>query len=600
MSEPTNKKGNTQEGVSRRDVMQGAAVAATTATMLGASSQAMAASAIPGTVLADDPNTRRVEARNIRAEAARINFRNTRDNTNLEQQPINDDEERFDDFRGNFTKALRHRADNGLVRPNSYQALLDALDSRETADFEAIPLGRQNDPNRVGLVSPRAAYAFEMTGRDAQASRIPPAPAWDGATTAAEMAELYWYSVTRDVPFTEYEDQNIIQRAADDLNSFSQSAIFPSVDGQVTPGTLFRGGIPIVGSSMGNLVGPYVSQFLMQPFTFGQLEVEQRYRKVVGGNANQRMTEYGEWLAVQRGFDPNAAAGGNATIFADGKRFLSRMRDLSEWVHRDFPLQAGLFALNILLNGANFDSSPFDPELPLPTTSEIGFVNFGAADLSQLVCYVSRQALTGAWFQKWACHRRLRPEAFGGRVNRQLTGAQDFGINEELLGSEALAKAIDNARAVNQDGSNANDGLLPMGFPEGSPTHPAYPGGHSSFIAATATVLKAFFNEDARFSAPVEANRTGTELQPVNAELTVLGELNKLVGNVTHARDGAGMHWRSDGVGNLIGEAMAIDTLRDYSVTKAEGFSLTLTKFNNEIIRIANGNVDVIGIRDAL
>lgn len=37
--------------------------------------------------------------------------------------------------------------------------------------------------------------------------------------------------------------------------------------------------------------------------------------------------------------------------------------------------------------------------------------------------------------------------------------------------------------------------LLPMGYPEGSPTHPAYPGGHSCFVAAAATIAKAFYQD---------------------------------------------------------------------------------------------------------
>lgn len=37
--------------------------------------------------------------------------------------------------------------------------------------------------------------------------------------------------------------------------------------------------------------------------------------------------------------------------------------------------------------------------------------------------------------------------------------------------------------------------LLPMGYPEGSPTHPAYPGGHSCFVAAAATIAKAYFKD---------------------------------------------------------------------------------------------------------
>lgn len=74
---------------------------------------------------------------------------------------------------------------------------------------------------------------------------------------------------------------------------------------------------------------------------------------------------------------------------------------------------------------------------------------------------------------------------------------------------------------------------------------------------------------------------------PLNGEtLTVHGELNKLIANVTHFRDGAGMHWRTDGAantqpvtingkelytgGNLIGEAMAVSMLRDVNDTYRE------------------------------
>jgi hypothetical protein len=40
--------------------------------------------------------------------------------------------------------------------------------------------------------------------------------------------------------------------------------------------------------------------------------------------------------------------------------------------------------------------------------------------------------------------------------------------------------------------------LLPMAFPEGSPTHPAYGPGHGTVAGACVTVLKAFFDESHR------------------------------------------------------------------------------------------------------
>jgi len=583
--------------VSRRGVLQTAAVAAAVAGAGGVSGKA-AASAPLGQVLADDPIYRRADALSIRENRAQTNF----NQTPLSFQPINDDETRFGDFRGMFSKSLKHNA-NGEVTANSYRSLLTALNSRNFADFEAILVGRENDPLRNRLVSPQAAFAFEMSGLDGNANRIFAAPSFDSAINEAEMAELYWYSVTRDVPFSVYESRNIIQRAADDLNRFSRSDIFPrDASGLVTPATLFRGTIPVDATFAsqvpdGVLTGPFVSQFLLLPFQIGQLVVEQRYPKLERGAPNQFMTEYNEWLAVQRGFEPNRnTPSGNASTFTGGTRFIARMRDLSEWVHRDFPLQSPLHALSVVF--ALNDDNAFDPSLPylrVNSSTQAGFVSFGLPDISHLTVHAPRQALTGAWFQKWSAHRRLRPEAYGGRINRQVNGFVNYGVGAELFGSEAYNRAVDEVRAVNgtAPGDTANDGLLPMGFPEGSPVHPAYPGGHSSFVAAGATVLKAFLNEDYVFQNPQVPNQGGTALDPwLGAPLTIGGELNKLIANVTHGRDGAGMHWRSDGVGNLIGEEAGIALLADYTITYNEEIDgLTLRRLNGQRIRIRDGVV---------
>ncbi|MEL6113254.1 MAG: phosphoesterase, partial [Pseudomonadota bacterium] len=131
------------------------------------------------------------------------------------------------------------------------------------------------------------------------------------------------------------------------------------------------------------------------------------------------------------------------------------------------------------------------------------------------------------------------------------------------------------------------------GYPEGSPAHPAYPGGHSTFAAAGATICKAIFNEDFVIPNPVEPDASGSVLNPYTGpDLTIGGELNKLVGNITHGRDAMGMHWRSDGLGNFIGENVAITLLCDYSTTYNDTFDgFQLTRFNGERIRIVNGSI---------
>ncbi|MEM6411394.1 MAG: phosphoesterase [Pseudomonadota bacterium] len=584
--------------ISRRDILRGATVATTLAAAGATLAPPASASVSLGQSLAQDPRSRAQDAAQLRRQRANDNRRDAP----RSPQPVNNDEVRLPDFIGNFSKTLKHNS-RGEVTEASYMSFVTALASRDDADFENILVGRENDPLRQRLVSPQGAYAFELSGLDGNANRINPAPAFDGDITEAEMAELYGYSVTRDVPFIEYDTNNKIQRVVDSLNTFPAIAdAVPTDGGVVTPGNFGRGGLPTQGlRPLGTDVGPFVSQFLVLPFQIGQLQVEQRYPRLERGGANQFMTEFPEWLAIQRGFAPNARApGGNASVFTDRVRFISKMRDLSEWVHRDFPLQSPLHALSVIFGFGTDDA--FESTLPynrVNSSTQEGFVTFGLPDISQLTVHAPRQALTGAWYQKWLNHRRARPEVYGGRLNVQARGVRDYGLGDRLMDSRVFRMAANESRRVN--GTDSSDtsanGLLPMGFPEGSPAHPAYPGGHSAFVAAGATVLKGFVNEDFVIPNPMQANRNGTELVPWGgAPLTLGGELNKLVANVTHARDAAGMHWRSDGEGNVIGEAVGIALLADYSVTYNEEFDgITLRKFNGQRIRIQNGTVTEIG-----
>lgn len=588
--------------ISRRDMLRtGAATTALTGAMAGLASSASADSLIGnfanstassgtlGVSLAENPRRRSLAAFRLRQTRALANFRAAP----TSPSPVNDDETRLPDFIGNFHKTLRHN-NVGEVTRASYLSYINALTTRDPADFENIIVGRTNDPARQRLVSPQAAYAFELSGLDGNANRVPPAPAFDGPVTQAEMGEMYWYSATRDVPFAEYDSSPLISRAAADLAQFSAGNIFPTDNnGDLTSQTIFRGGIPLFGHALpGALDGPFVSQFLVQDFAIGQLKVEQRYPKLVREGPNQFMTQFQEWLAIQRGLDVNATS--NPTSFTGDVGYICSMRNLAEWVHRDFPLQSPLHALAVIF-GFGTDEA-FDPDLPyqrVNSNTQTGFTTFGVADISHLTVHGPRQALTGAWYQKWLNHRRARPEVYGGRLNVQLRGLRDYGLGDELLGSEAFSVGRDEVRNANgTPGDASNDGLLAMGFPEGSPAHPAYPGGHSSFVAAGVTVLKGFVNEDFVIPNPVMSNADGSGLLPYAGSLTIGGELNKLVSNVTHARDSAGMHWRSDGIGNLIGEAVGIALLADYSETYNEDFAgLTLTKFNGQRIRISNGRV---------
>jgi len=96
------------------------------------------------------------------------------------------------------------------------------------------------------------------------------------------------------------------------------------------------------------------------------------------------------------------------------------------------------------------------------------------------------------------------------------------------------------------------------------------------------TVLKAFFDESFVFRSPVVPSPDGTGLVPYEGpELTVGGELNKLAYNVANGRNIAGIHWRTDADESLkLGEAVAIDYLREERGCLQEKFNFSITKFD--------------------
>lgn len=521
----------------------GAAIGATTAAAATSASAAVSSNGHPVFVNAGE---RKAAAHNLRVLASQSYL-----SSGTTTSQTNGDEGKYGDYRGSFSKALPHN-DLGEVDPVAYGKLLFALETASPAAFEAIPLG-----GSARLANPQAAYRFELTGADGNGVRIRPAPAFASAETAAEMAEVYWKALCRDVPFANFGSSPLVAAAIADLGAFTHK-----VGGSVSPANIFRGETP------GDHAGPYISQFLWKDIPYGgNTTIVQKYGRP---NADY-MTSYNEWLAVQRG-----QGGGPTPKF--GSYYIFDGRTLGEWVHSDFPVQAFLNAALILLGvpGASDLGNPYRSY-----AKQGSFITFGAADILDLVSKAGNLALTGAWYHKWLVNRRLRPEVTAGRVHNTKIGAKTYDLHAELLDSDAAARVY----AAN------GTYLLPMAFAEGSPTHPAYPAGHAAIAGACTTILKAFFNEDAPVPSPVIATSDGSALVPYGGALTIGGELNKLANNIALGRDWAGVHYRSEGVEGIKGgEIQAIGLLKDYSRTYNEAFAgFTLTRFNGQKIRIANG-----------
>ena len=547
-----------------------------------------------------DPN-RRNRARDIRVQAADIAF------NRVHPCHVNNCEERDYPYVANYSKALQHDA-NGDVFPASYQSMLNALATRNPTDFEAIQLG-----GALRLTNPQAGLTFDLEGRDAQALSLPPAPRIDSARNSSEMAELYWMALARDVHFNDYPGNGMVLRAIQSLNTEFSDFRGPRQGGAVNPQTVFRGIYP------GETVGPYVSQFLLKGTSdpgappgqgrssadgfieYGALKIDQR-QLTVRPNINY-LTDFHWWLVVQNGDDKRGM-----DQFDPTRRFIRNLRDLGERVHTDNVADSFYNACWILLkeplgNQLNGTGRPgIDREFPNDQmnpynayTRQDPFATYGAPHALSLVWEVLARALRATWFQKWFIHRRLRPEEFGGRIDNQLTGRRvGYPINGEILRS--LQGGLLSAHFP----SMYNSYLLPQQYPEGAPTHPAYGAGHATGAGACATILKAFFNEDAPIENPLVASADGLSLTPYTGgdagSMTVGGELNKLAGNIAIGRNAAGVHWRSDyDQSLLLGEELAIRILQEQSLLFNEGGGFMLTRFDGTCIKIWDGHVDYCG-----
>ncbi|MDX1997485.1 MAG: vanadium-dependent haloperoxidase [Thermoanaerobaculia bacterium] len=504
-------------------------------------------------------------ARLAAAESIRLDMRDRMVDEGIPSLHVNNgDEDRYANRIGSYSKGLPHN-NIGEVNPAAFNAFLAALSTGTIDSIETITLGGAR-----GMTNPLAGLAFTTDGNDPHQFIQPPAPAFSSAELAGEMVEHYWQALLRDVHFERYDTHPIAGRAANELTSLEDFK-GPMEGGQVTRQTLFRDDLP------GCTVGPYISQFLILPTPFGAEFVDRRMRTLAPGS--DHMTRFGDWLAVQNGNVPGRA------VFDPVRRYIRNGRDLSEWVHIDVLFQAYFNAC--LIMGTPPDDSDIGGGIGCPVNvgnpyrgraKQFGFGTWGPPGFKTLLCEVSTRALKAVWFQKWFVHRRLRPEAFAGRVHVARTGQASYPLHGDVGGSEAAN------RVFRKYGSY----LLPMAFPEGSPTHPSYGAGHATVAGACVTILKALFDENFVIPNPKVVSPDGLSLQPYTGPaLTVGGELNKVASNVATGRNIAGVHWRSDAYWSLrLGEQVAIALLRDNKLCSVEGGGHTFTTFDGDTITI--------------
>ena len=521
---------------------------------------------------------------NYRLSTARV------EKIDVGQQPDNGDATRFTDFSGSYSKASLHDA-LGVPNAASWLSLKSALKSGKFEDFEDIIVGTPGGGPNSKHNGPQGALALDLEGLDSHATVVPPAPSVTSNITAAEAVEHYWGALLRDVPFSEYPANSLVAQAVADMNKLSflnstQNVEYPF---PVTPGNLFRGQF-VPGD--GNVQGPYISQFMVQPTFLGAQPLSQQYQTflpLVDGGSDF-MASVGEYQQIQ-----NGGASVGQLAFDPTFRFIRNGRDLAAYTHVDV-LYQGYFTAFLVLAGIGAPPNPGNPYIGSRT--EKAFCTLGGPDTAATLAEMATRALKGVWFHKWIKDLRMRPEEYGALVEANLTKS-----TPAPQAAGALHKDVLNSAVLPIIQGTNHSFLLPQAFPEGSPTHPCYPTGHGTVGGACITALKFFFDGSQRIRPLL--TRAGRDVVLPSADglslntytgadrenLDINGELNKLAYNISFGHGiHAGIHFRSSTYWSiLLGEQIAISMLRDRAKSNNEPFTISITKFDGTTATITNG-----------
>ena len=488
-------------------------------------------------------------------------------------------DETLADKSATYTKCL-NQTGFGIVDPAAFALFKAALASGNPTDFEKLGLlGGTRKQN-----GPLGAFALTLAGADSQCFGdvvVPPPPKVNSKEYATELVELYWASLLRDVPFTEYETNATAIAAAHELTGLKAHYAGPLEGGKVTPHLLFRGGFTDPKKFFaGQQFGPYISQFCIHPTNLGAQPMDQKMVTYAAGI--DYLTDLAEWQNVQSGVSTATTTAGN--MLDPKRRYMYNGRALGAYTHVDELYQAYLtayLAFNTLGVGPN-TTSPYKS-----FKQQQAFGTFGGPDIAATLGAVARAAINAVWYQKWLVHLRHRPESGGGLVHLKKTGlgVTDAQVDPIVLNSFALQLS-----SLRNNGSY----LLSQAFPEGSPAHPAYPTGHGTVGGACITVLKFFFDGGASIVNPLVPSADGLMLEPYNGadagDMTVNGELHKLAHNISFGHGiYPGIHWRSDTDYSIIlGEAVALKFLQDQAFTYDEKIDIKLTKLDGTSTTISN------------
>jgi hypothetical protein len=234
-------------------------------------------------------------------------------------------------FIGNFHKALPHN-EFGEVDSSAYrnfERICRAIEGGTSINFENVakmrplPVGLagQSTPSEVAkFVGPMAGAATESLGLDPRSINMPPSPGIFSDCTAAEMMELYWMALLRDVPLEQFGANAMVGLAVNELTARVNQALandhadgafclvrdLPAAAGalDVRRETLFRCGL------RDEEFGPLVSQFFLRDIPYGAQTINQNIRFYK--EKRDYLTSYEDWFRTQEtGLDAHGRDYGN-------------------------------------------------------------------------------------------------------------------------------------------------------------------------------------------------------------------------------------------------------------------------------------------------
>lgn len=283
--------------------------------------------------------------------------------------PVPSHDDQWKDFSGLYSKGLK-QSHPGIPDRTVYAAFIKEMD-RGVAAGAALPVSPPLFEPAQGVEiggttknGPQGSFAAQPIGNASSTYSTVKPPTVGDDEYAVELAELYWASLLRDVPFTEFADNTsnaLIKAAVKDLND--NIARYPGpvdASGKVTPRLLFRGGLPKGKRAPGKPAyfsdeasGPYVSQFCLLPTNLGAQPIDQKMQTYAAGQ--DFMIGQDEWFKVQQGLPT-----GRSVMIDPIRRYMRNGRAFGTYTRQDELYQAYFIAF-LVLKSIQMPANPGDP-----------------------------------------------------------------------------------------------------------------------------------------------------------------------------------------------------------------------------------------------